>query len=322
MARLLYISSLGHSGSTILDLLCGNLASVGSLGEAHFLSWQLLQGRVLDDPQSFCSCGKYFDECAVWSVVLRTLSERSGVDIVSRPKGYNLSVNRSIVRGSSNIHHRMLNAAVFLSNQTNYVRLGRRLCDLYRPGALRTWEMFDEIGSVLRTNWVVDSSKSLYRFLYLRKIRPQDTRLIVLVRGAEGYCSSSHHGLSDSLIAKRIKFWKKYHSWHLPAILKDLRHEEILFVKYESLCKDPLGCLTQVSRFLDLPGEPTEEQTILVPYKKHTVQGNPIRLLKDPMKIRYDERWRVRLNPDQIYAAQAASSEVFSQMASLGFDFI
>ena len=37
--KLLYIVSLGHSGSTLLDLLSGTIKGVFSMGEAHFLSW-------------------------------------------------------------------------------------------------------------------------------------------------------------------------------------------------------------------------------------------------------------------------------------------
>jgi len=39
---------------------------------------------------------------------------------------------------------------------------------------------------------------------------------------------------------------------------------------------------------------------IIKPFESHTIEGNPIRLLKKEVKIIFDERWKKRLTADQI----------------------
>ena len=72
---LLLIRGLGHSGSTLLDLILGAHPSVVGLGEAsrvllsssadEFASYQLNDWRsVYNKP---CTCGSMLDECELWS---------------------------------------------------------------------------------------------------------------------------------------------------------------------------------------------------------------------------------------------------------------
>ena len=72
---LLLIRGLGHSGSTLLDLILGAHPSVVGLGEAsrvllsssadEFASYQLDDWRsVYNKP---CTCGSMLDECELWS---------------------------------------------------------------------------------------------------------------------------------------------------------------------------------------------------------------------------------------------------------------
>ena len=72
---LLLIRGLGHSGSTLLDLILGAHPSVVGLGEAsrvllsssadQFASYQLNDWRsVYNKP---CTCGSMLDECELWS---------------------------------------------------------------------------------------------------------------------------------------------------------------------------------------------------------------------------------------------------------------
>lgn len=63
--RLLFVGGLGRSGSTLLELLTGELPGVVSLGEVVHM-WQrgLLQGER-------CGCGEPFRECAFWGEVGR-----------------------------------------------------------------------------------------------------------------------------------------------------------------------------------------------------------------------------------------------------------
>jgi hypothetical protein len=67
-----------------------------------------------------------------------------------------------------------------------------------------------------------------------------------------------------------------------------------MFVNYEDFCRDPNKIRNDIARFTgtQLPDKPIHS---ISPYKYHTIQGNPMRLKKEDLKIRYDERWKERL---------------------------
>ena len=69
MKKLLYIASLPHSGSTLLDLMLGGHSRCIGLGEiARFLERDLENSR-----QAICSCGNTMDDCAFWGQVASRL---------------------------------------------------------------------------------------------------------------------------------------------------------------------------------------------------------------------------------------------------------
>jgi len=63
--RLIFIASLGRSGSTLLDLLLGANPRIAGLGEV----WKTL--RLAGEDQHRCTCGQPGLECPVWGEVLK-----------------------------------------------------------------------------------------------------------------------------------------------------------------------------------------------------------------------------------------------------------
>jgi len=64
MKNYVFIASLSHSGSTLVDLLVGAHSSAVSLGEIHSTI------RKLSEPQKDCTCGKAAEECDIWGELL------------------------------------------------------------------------------------------------------------------------------------------------------------------------------------------------------------------------------------------------------------
>ena len=58
-----FIASLGHSGSTLLDLMLGSHPRLVSLGEVHATITRFAE------PQNVCTCGKGAAECAIWGPI-------------------------------------------------------------------------------------------------------------------------------------------------------------------------------------------------------------------------------------------------------------
>ena len=61
--RVLFVGGLGRSGSTVLDLLLGDVPGVAAIGEVRHL-WE----RGLRD-NSLCACGEPFHDCPFWQRV-------------------------------------------------------------------------------------------------------------------------------------------------------------------------------------------------------------------------------------------------------------
>jgi hypothetical protein len=66
--RVLYIAGMGHTGSTLLDLLLSSHSRIVSVGEA----------KTLAGKPSPCTCGESLEDCSFWSAVSRRLENDVG----------------------------------------------------------------------------------------------------------------------------------------------------------------------------------------------------------------------------------------------------
>ena len=66
MKPIVFISSRGHSGSTLLDLMLSGHPRLIGVGEVYSLFDQVR--NLLNRPNEVkCSCGKFMDQCEFWS---------------------------------------------------------------------------------------------------------------------------------------------------------------------------------------------------------------------------------------------------------------
>lgn len=297
-AKILYITSLGHSGSTLLDLLSGTIPGVFSMGEVKRLSWQLLQGEIPTDPQTYCSCGDNFKNCVFWGKILDEINQENSVDVFNNPREYDFSLNSNIVRYKDKLHIKIINKILEYSLKYSLIKfLSYPVYWYYLPSVKRVWNMFDKVASHSKSEYVVDSSKDFLHYWLLRMHRPEDVKLIILIRDLKGVASSSHSGLTQELINTRAKHWLKYYNEIVqPAFKLDKKYYKI--IKYEDICQNPNDARKDIAEYLELaPLKNNIEH--LTPSNYHTVQGNPMRLIKKSIRIKYDERWRVRLTKSQ-----------------------
>lgn len=67
----------------------------------------------------------------------------------------------------------------------------------------------------------------------------------------------------------------------------------------------------EIADFLNIDSK--SKDAILRPFESHTIQGNPIRLLKKEVKIRYDDRFRKRLTKEQFELIEEIDSRITKQ---------
>ncbi|TWU05953.1 sulfotransferase [Stieleria varia] len=74
MLNVVYIYGLGHSGSTLLDLMLSGHDRIVGTGEASMLtSPDYREKRLAERETKKCSCGQTLQECVLWGTVTQTL---------------------------------------------------------------------------------------------------------------------------------------------------------------------------------------------------------------------------------------------------------
>ena len=150
MIKIAYITSHGHSGSTLLDLIISAHPNIFSLGEINMLP-SIARGETIVPEAGRCPCGKdSIHNCAFWSDVAGLIKKKtklslSQLDLDSKD-------DKIFVR-----HNKIL---------------------------------FSAISKVSKSTVLVDSSKSLHRLRRLRQIKGIEIYPIHLIRPAKGLVSS------------------------------------------------------------------------------------------------------------------------------------
>lgn len=76
----IFISSLGHSGSTLLDVALSCSAGTVGLGEAYYF----LKGAPFTRRLPICQCGSHYQQCPLWGPVDAWISEHPQAKVVER----------------------------------------------------------------------------------------------------------------------------------------------------------------------------------------------------------------------------------------------
>jgi hypothetical protein len=276
---------MGRSGSTMLDLLLGQIPSLVPVGELRFI-WR----RGLAQNQ-LCGCGRPFRDCEFWQAVGRAaFGGWENVDVDEM-----VELERRVDR------HRFLPFLVVPWAWPAYCRrLGRYtrvLADLYRGVAEASG------GRV-----VVDSTKDPPFAFLLRHVPGLDVRLLHLVRDSRGVAYSWTKVVRKPERTDEVEHMDVYHPlgmglrWlvynGLVHALARLRVPHLL-VRYERLVTEPHRHLAQIMRLAGVDAGPDafaflDDDAVSLGVH-HTVAGNPMRFSRGRIRLRVDDAWREKL---------------------------
>ena len=275
----LFVVGSGRSGSTLLDILLGQVDGFFSTGELHSLWWAgILEGRR-------CGCGLSVTACPVWRrVVARSL----GGDIGSAAREVT-RLQRS-VPGPARAW--LLARGGPEPPPGDLGRYGRRLVETYRAIAEET-----------DARVVVDSTKHPAVGSLLARLPGIRPYFVHLVRDPRGVAHSwrRRKPATDrygTLEMERFYAGASAGRWVLEQAaaraLCRANADRSLRLRYEDLTTEPRAA---VARVLSLVGEdPGGARFLSGPVvdlrTTHTVSGNPIRLHPGRMEIAPDEEWR------------------------------
>jgi len=284
--NLLYIASIGHSGSTLLESMLGAHSQIATCGEIHILPHEIAKGGILP-----CSCGKSILECQFWIKIQQRVNPLQQ----DKPQIH-------FFREQHNAGHtvRLERLGDFskrkLSSQTmeNIETYGKNNYKVFKSFL----DLMQEIsGSDLK--WVVDASKDPYRLLWLTRSNLFNIKVLHVVKNPRAFAYSMLKRLPKNeinLFHKRLyETTRQSLKWSIENYLisqvakNHLHTSDYFLVNYEEFATKPTETFKKIC---DVIGCDFEEQAV-INFRKgniHTIAGNPMRYRDEGIVL--DEKWQ------------------------------
>jgi hypothetical protein len=276
--KVLFIAGPGRSGSTLLDMLLGQINGFYSTGELRFIWSRGFQQNQL------CGCGKPFRECEFWTEVVKEAF--GGPDSIDHTRIEKLrdAAERRVSRGSS-----IKGASERLAPYQEYFDACK---NIYRA-----------IHKISGCEFIIDSSKNTAHGFVLANIPQIDLFTLHLIRDSRAVAYSWRREKIRPEIYWEQKFMgqRKIVSSaarcsSLHRLAEKLQHtsQQYALLRYEDLVNNPRKSLLGV--FADL-GIEQPSLEFLDGFNanlktSHTVSGNPVRFTNKEIKIAPDNEWQ------------------------------
>ena len=255
--KIIYIAGLYHTGSTLIDMMLGNLPNVIGLGE-------IFKG-LNDKFEDRCSCGQSVKNCEFWGEITKQLESETQLDLQAK---YNLVVEKfidkyeedTILVDSSKCHpfklfsskdERGMQGLDYLINMPD---INIKVIHIVRD--VRSWA----------NSLLIRDSKQMKNLTFSKRL------FMFIFRSA----------------------FARFIQWYLghKRIMKFLEKNKLehIRISYEDLAINTEDTFKSVSNFLGIE----YSKSILIPSdtKSHIAVGNPMRFRDaDIAKIKYDFRW-------------------------------
>ncbi len=269
--KLVFVASLSHSGSTLINLMLGAHPQLIGLGEIDTVL-QMSAEQLASERVMRCSCGEKVGNCAFWSPTIDALLARPAAGLQER---YAILFY---------MFQNLYGPEAMIVDSSKYLGQLRTVATLPDVDMKVIHLMKDVRGFTVSQR---DSTAAEIKYGHLPRLGNADlSRWLYL------------HSIKSSVYL----FWK----WYLRnlAVKQLLRNPKIQHVRvgYDELAQAPGSTMERLYAFLGLG---VSETFSLIPQQtnSHAFMGNP--MLGDPGKmaeVRYDDRWKSRA--DWVVAAK------------------
>lgn len=281
---ILYIVGEGRSGSTLLDMLLGQVDSFESVGELHFI-WL----RGLRENQR-CGCGVAFNACNYWNNIIEKFNKENNTLTIDELADYT-SIDSMKKFPGNYLYDK-------LSSFSHIKKVFKSYDLLYRS-----------IASETGSNIIIDSSKSVPFAFFLAKYSKLDIKFIHMIRDSRAVTFSRQKKKIRSEITDTVEYmptvssWKSSLKWLSNNMVASfvIKEKPFIRVTYEGFINDPKAIFDEISEFLKIPkadfdGLVSSDKTSKMSVH-HTVSGNPSRFNSGDIKIELDDRWKTEMLP-------------------------
>ncbi len=266
--KVLYILSVGHSGSTILDMTLGQFPNVFSTGEMVHLIWQLFREiNGIEDSQGKCSCNKKFLECDYWSKIIAKIALDKDLEVKDLPEKFKLKFYDKLSYFEDSYGLKIQRALVKrFPKYNNLPGIKRKIKTLTKNNSL----VYRCIFEVTKANFIVDSSKDIIRYYNLEK--ENDIFPIIIIRDINNLATSKYV-VND--FKKLKKDWLNYYNKFLLPLLLKKDEKEFHIVSFEKFLDNPYNEINILGNKIGL--DTSSFSTDLLKNNYHLVAGNPMR---------------------------------------------
>lgn len=305
--NLIYIISMSHSGSTLMDCILGTHPQFLSTGEMRYLGWQLERTKhkiASIESQDICTCGNDFLDCIFWSQVIEQIHEITGIDFVNNPRNFHTSFfNQFAYQDRGKFTDRIKGYLVRqLLEQGGSLRSTILIEPRIKTWLYNSWLQYEIMSGISGKPIILDSSKHLTRGLLLQQSRQNDVYFIFIHRSAQALMSSSKRWKQeipvDGVIKSKRLYEKRVHLYKQK--VNSLQYFE---ATYKEFVRKPATFLKKIVTELEATDnypKQSDENFFIDPSQLHLVAGNPMRY-RGRQRVRYDARWKWELSEVELH---------------------
>ena len=303
--HVIYIASVGYSGSTLLEFQLGLHPEVISLGEVTLLNRYLEEGAN-------CTCGQKVSECEFWQSVEKDLKNKRGEhfslkDFHLTPQNTKQAIDRSLPR----IH----DFGLVIGSRAIW-----KICttldsqsEEYATSASNTIDVFNSIANVSGKKFIVDSTKyALPMKAQHMQLGPRQ-KIIFLARDGRGTCRSLMRRKGFSMV-EAANHWLRYNK-NLKLAMMTVPNNKIYNLKYEDLCTNTEKVVEEIRNFCDMAD--IAMHSSMEKDSFHSIGGNPMRFRRDEKTVALDEKWKTELTQQDLVTFERIAGK-FNR--SLGYE--
>lgn len=293
--RMVYLTSVEHSGSTLVACLLGGHPQVMTVGE--FGTPFPKDGK--------CSCGSLYQDCAFWQK-WADLAEQKNVPFDLG--NFNINILPDRVGGfwedlfyyqfPLKTFDRIRDALYLLLPKRNNIviskinksfKLAKILCDANGASVF------------------LDTTKNPLQIRFLSQHHQIDLKIICLVRDGRAVMNSLLTKEKNYTPESAVNSWL----WGIRNMERTQRHyvdrSQVYFLKLEEICQQPDLKLTELLHFVGVKKDGVEFNYSQA--KRHIV-GNRMRLFFDGTIKRPDEAWRSELSEENLALFESKAGEI------------
>jgi hypothetical protein len=286
-----YLTSVEHSGSTLMGCLMDAHPEMISIGEYG----------IDFDKELPCPCGSSVADCSTWGQWRDTSIER-GYEFETGKLNINILSSHSAKFLEKLFHHQFSAQAL---NQIRDILFSRsKFREMADQRINRSIELAEILCEQKGVRVFVDTSKNPLQIRHLARSPGVNLKVISLVRDGRGVMSSlmKKEGRSPK---EAISDWL-YGNKHLVRAMQPLPAESKMFIRLEDVCKSPQEILIDLFNFI---GVSTDCDLDFSLANRHIV-GNGMRMKFDGEVKVPDESWKKHLEPKDLELFEKSAGEI------------